>query len=127
MIQELRKNERDHPARKLGSLRYCRKYMNDKVRVWAKTPKGKANIRRKTKKRKTAGKDLMWAAKSNPCMDCKGEFPPYAMEFDHVRGKKAFTISEMRHLSLGTLAVEIAKCDVVCATCHKIRTYERAH
>jgi hypothetical protein len=48
------------------------------------------------------------------------------MDFDHVRGSKTFKVSEAVQLPTGIgfekVRAEIAKCDVVCANCHRIRT-----
>lgn len=59
------------------------------------------------------------------CMDC-GLRPEYAqvLEFDHRPGEdKLFHISDrMATGTLESLIAEIAKCDVVCANCHRIRT-----
>jgi hypothetical protein len=62
---------------------------------------------------------------STPCADCRGKFPPYVMDFDHVRGVKAFGIGQatIRPVSIDELAAEIAKCDVVCSNCHRERTF----
>lgn len=51
------------------------------------------------------------------------------MQFDHVRGEKAFTIGHaVRVVSrIEALLTEIEKCDVVCANCHAIRTHERGY
>jgi hypothetical protein len=75
-------------------------------------------------------KSAMVALRSNPCTDCEGSFPYYVMEFDHVpeRGPKLFTLSSSQH-SLGMnsprIIAEIKKCDLVCANCHKVRTWKR--
>jgi hypothetical protein len=65
---------------------------------------------------------------STPCADCGKTYPPYVMQFDHMRNK-TFAVAELvnRAVSLKTLKAEIAKCELVCANCHAIRTYERAH
>ena len=67
------------------------------------------------------------AAKGVPCVDCGGKYPPYVMDFDHVRGIKVQGISEMiqKHCTLVDLHAEIAKCEVVCANCHRERTWGR--
>jgi hypothetical protein len=66
------------------------------------------------------------AAKNQPCADCQKLYPPYVMQFDHVRGRKAFTISSKgMEVSRARLLAEIAKCDVVCANCHAERTHRR--
>lgn len=48
------------------------------------------------------------------------------MDLDHVRGQKEFKVSEAVQkayvITIEKLRVEIAKCDVVCANCHRIRT-----
>jgi hypothetical protein len=67
-------------------------------------------------------------AKDRPCMDCDIHYPSYIMDFDHVRGTKGFSISAELHSKCFTLAKlqeEIDKCDVVCANCHRHRTWMR--
>ena len=56
-------------------------------------------------------------------MDC-GETDPVILEFDHVRGQKVGSLSNMafRQFSLAKLDAEIAKCEVRCANCHKRKT-----
>ena len=68
-------------------------------------------------------KAIMYEAKSAPCMDCGVSYHPYVMDFDHREGKK-FNVSEWWHKSssLDTLRAEMAKCDVVCSNCHRLRT-----
>lgn len=61
-----------------------------------------------------------------PCLDCGQGFPHYVMDFDHIGDKKA-AVSRLLGYSMETLLVEIAKCDLVCANCHRIRTYRRYH
>lgn len=61
----------------------------------------------------------------HPCTDC-GEGDPVVLEFDHVRGVKRFTIgNNVTTRSLKAVKAEIAKCDVVCANCHRRRTAQR--
>lgn len=65
--------------------------------------------------------------KDAPCMDCGGRFPPECMDFDHVRGEKLFNVSHVAKAlkNIEKLEAEIAKCDLVCANCHRIRTKAR--
>lgn len=67
--------------------------------------------------------------RDQPCHDCKLSWPVYVMEFDHVpeRGKKRFTLANGGNWALNgkLMQEELAKCDVVCANCHKVRTYKR--
>jgi hypothetical protein len=60
----------------------------------------------------------------HPCADC-GESDPLVLEFDHL-GDKSFTIGVgLRDRSWQALLDEIAKCDVLCANCHRRRTARR--
>lgn len=62
---------------------------------------------------------------THPCTDC-GERDTIVLEFDHVRGRKLFGISYLKRMgSLEQMVIEIAKCEVVCANCHKRRTHAR--
>ena len=65
--------------------------------------------------------------RDTPCADCGKKKPLIAVDFDHVDGSKEHNISAMVHAgrSLEAIKREIAKCEVVCACCHRIRTYTR--
>lgn len=58
----------------------------------------------------------------HPCVDC-GETDIRVLDFDHVKGKKSGDISRMMNIgySWSTIEAEIAKCEVRCANCHRIR------
>jgi hypothetical protein len=77
--------------------------------------------------RQAATLDFLRDLRGRPCQDCGGTFPWWLMDFDHrdPRDKK-FSISAGRVLlkPRGALLEEIAKCDIVCANCHAVRTYE---
>ena len=83
--------------------------------------------REKNRRKKEYLKEIMREYKSRPCADCGGEFPFYVMDFDHRdAGNKCLSVSKMvQRMNVQRLQDEIAKCDVVCANCHRIRTYER--
>ena len=65
------------------------------------------------------------ALKNAPCKDCEEMFPPCCMDFDHVRGEKKYLVSQMmvKKMAKETILAEIAKCDLICANCHRIRTW----
>lgn len=59
------------------------------------------------------------------CADC-GINNPLVLDFDHIKDKK-YNISRMVHdgFLLKEIKKEMAKCEVVCSNCHRIRTYFR--
>lgn len=69
--------------------------------------------------------ELIQELKSKPCTDCGMNYPHYVMDFDHLFNK-SFNISDRRYkVNTEELVAEIAKCEVVCANCHRERTYKR--
>ena len=63
--------------------------------------------------------------KAYPCSDCGGTFPPECMDFDHVRGTKRFTMAKSYNVTMIERRQELAKCELVCANCHRIRTHQQ--
>jgi hypothetical protein len=61
--------------------------------------------------------------KSKPCMDCGVQYPYYVMDFDHKGDKVAKVSFLSKGAPMEVVLKEIAKCDLVCANCHRIRTY----
>jgi hypothetical protein len=59
-----------------------------------------------------------------PCVDC-GEADPLVLEFDHLGGKSFNIAKGLRTHSWQAVLDEIAKCEVVCANCHRRRTARR--
>lgn len=61
------------------------------------------------------------------CSECGYKEHPEALEFDHTSDNKSFTVS--RAIALGysekKILSEIEKCELVCANCHRVRTYNR--
>lgn len=62
-------------------------------------------------------------SKEVPCADCGKSYPYYVMDFDHRENKEA-QVGKLVHFgSWKRLLREMEKCDVVCANCHRIRTW----
>ena len=86
-----------------------------------------AAIQRKIYRNKI--KDMISTGKKKPCMDCNKEYDPFVMDYVHIPGEeKKFCLSRAGSDGKGTQIVidEIAKCDLVCACCHRLRTKARA-
>lgn len=103
-------------------------------RPWTnRDPVEQAARRRETARRANAnryirGRRLIDAAKDAPCVDCGVQLPAECMDLDHVRGTKAFNLCRwnVAKVPAGTtrmemLKKEIAKCDVRCPNCHRLR------
>lgn len=108
---------------------YCRPCSRKVWRVWYSRERNRqkhlAQVAARRRKRIERHRKLLQDVKSQPCADCGGRFPYYVMDFDHL-GDKVAEVSLMAP-SYGTesLLAEVAKCDVVCANCHRIRTFRR--
>jgi len=74
------------------------------------------------------GLEIKSLKESTPCMDCRQLFPFECMDFDHreasEKSNNVGTMVAHGHNRQKVMA-EIAKCDLVCANCHRIRTRKR--
>jgi len=60
------------------------------------------------------------------CIECGYRAHSEALHFDHLpTSQKSFNIARAKNMSWGRVMEEIAKCEVVCANCHAVRTYAR--
>ncbi len=86
-----------------------------------------ANIRRREYRKKR--RNFINKQKDKPCTDCGKKYPHYVMDFDHRNGNdKAGNIAHLLNQNFWSyekLLEEIKKCDIVCANCHRIRTFNR--
>lgn len=113
LLQELPVRDRERTGLRRRALRILKRHETHANRV-RKAPGIKAMIRK---------------AKSKPCTDCGNRYPPEAMDFDHVpsRGRKLFCISKCGgEWTVADIEVEMFKCDLVCAICHRLRTAARS-
>lgn len=67
---------------------------------------------------------LMAFLAEHPCVDC-GEGDPVVLESDHLRDKEFCIGKGFWDRSWQSVLDEIAKCEVVCANCHRRRTARR--
>lgn len=62
------------------------------------------------------------------CADCKLSHPYWRLDFDHLDGAKKTAVlssSRVRFWGLERVKLEMAKCELVCANCHRDRTQRR--
>jgi len=106
------------PGEHLAKNKYVQQSLFAKEKVKRRSPKRKKEI----------AQMLAIIKEKSGCVDCGGKFPYYLLDFDHVRGIKVSNISRMldRH-SLEDIFKEIDKCEIVCANCHRNRTFHRKH
>ncbi len=88
---------------------------------WGKANKDKVKVFRASVR--AARRAWMDQLKSGPCVDCKNTYPPCVMDFDHVRGEKFKNLAAMPGYPEDIILEEIAKCDLICSNCHRIRTH----
>ena len=109
---------------------YCKPCQLEYVREHYRRTKGAYNARRYVlaETYKERNRRLVFAhLTENPCVDC-AERDILVLDFDHVQGAKLSSISRMINdcVSVGKLRIEIEKCEVRCANCHRRKTCIRA-
>jgi hypothetical protein len=122
-------SEHFHKSNKGKLHLYCKDCKTEYNKQWylANKDKHKNDAKVNNKKYRQEIQDLINKIKANPCTDCKNTFPSYVMDFDHLRDKE-FNIAKATrlHLSKSKVLKEIKKCELVCANCHRERTFQRA-
>lgn len=110
-------------------------------RLWMRQPGNRERVNALARKRRaekpgcdraitiryvTSRRALLSQYKDKPCADCGVRYPPYVMDFDHRDPtQKSFDVSQRFRMRLELLLAEVAKCDVVCANCHRERTHRQ--
>lgn len=84
----------------------------------------KRQIRQQSLNAYARNDEIILRYKAVGCKDC-GEMNPIVLDFDHIEDNKLANVAELRGNSIEKLIAEIEKCDVVCANCHRVRTYNR--
>ncbi|HVS84664.1 MAG TPA: hypothetical protein VHD91_03445 [Gaiellaceae bacterium] len=115
-----------HLSTRYGRQRWCKVCRKAYDRhYWAKNAE-----RRRRQSKEQRRRLLEWHHElkaSTPCADCGGRFHPEAMTWDHLPGSEK--IAEVSLLIRAGKAIqarkEIEKCELVCANCHAVRSYNR--
>lgn len=84
-------------------------------------------VRAKLARRTLRNLEIVASLRARLCTDCGGKFHPAIMEFDHTpeHGRTLTCVTALTGGATGRLLDEIAKTEVVCANCHRMRTYAR--
>ena len=104
---------------------YMKEYQKKHYQKNKKAYKEKAKAYNRSQ-RKWSKEFIKRVKRMRGCIDC-GISNPIVLEFDHVRGEKVNNLADMVNQSYSITAIkeEIRKCEVRCANCHRIQTYER--
>jgi len=100
-----------------------KKRERQRKRYFQSTDKEKAYWKTQRAERRRANAQWVRDYKaSNPCAECGNVFPYQVMDFHHL-GKKKYNVSQMaaNGHSLKKIQEEIAKCDLLCANCHRLK------
>lgn len=108
---------------------YCRACCNKLRRIQYERDKASGKARRYQEQAYALCRKIIHEAKDRPCVDCGQRFHFAAMDFDHLpHYSKRANISWLVGCGMvSALKIELRKCDVVCANCHRVRTYNRMH
>lgn len=107
-----------------------RYYEKNKDSIKAKSSAARADgsaYKSKQNNRQTKVAKAAKIKEATGCADCPRSLPYYALDFDHVRGEKRASVSKLiaDGYAWEIVLEEIEKCEVVCATCHRLRTHQR--
>lgn len=109
-------------SRKDGLQDVCKSCNNSRCRENYKN--NPDYFKQKVNSRANKIKEYLFSLKSKPCADCGKTFHPCAMDFDHIYGKEK-AVSIIKSRSIDRIIREVAKCELVCANCHRVRTFKR--
>ena len=103
---------------------YCKQCKSEYNRRWYQTHSEDQKKRARINQAKLV--EIHNKEKLVPCADCGIQYDICVMDFDHIGGDKIKNVSALaRAGNLKKLLAEIAKCEVVCANCHRMRTSSR--
>ncbi len=108
-----------------GFQSYCRPCKKAYDAAWYQANRAKRQAKvRDDRLAQAAWLDSLKEGKS--CADCGRTYPPYVMEWDHLPGSvKTLVMADVRRaaFSKGRILAELKKCELVCANCHRERTF----
>lgn len=121
------------PEYKVWQKAYARKYAKRPQSIasrkaWLKTDAGREYRSRAMMAHYWRNREWIDAYKmERGCAECGFKKWPEALDFDHIdRSTKKFNISQTLRLYKNSLMAEIAKCQILCANCHRHKTKKGA-
>jgi hypothetical protein len=124
-------------SRAYGKAHYDKDVSSARSLAWLAAHPGKVSeySKKHYRKGKATGSSIMgWLLHEytgTPCLDCGGVFEWCAMDFDHRPEEiKEFGVTTLASRAanpknIAKVEKEIAKCDIVCSNCHRVRTRDR--
>lgn len=114
-----------------GLQNVCRECNSERNKIHYELNSDKVKARTFKRKKIVVNNNVQYIwnyLKKHPCIDCQ-ESNPIVLEFDHVRGTKRLALSQLvrRGNCLQTIVIEISKCEVRCANCHRKKTAKDFH
>lgn len=87
--------------------------------------RNRERVAARSRAKRKANRKWLADQKQRPCVDCGGEFPPCAMDYHHRDPSQKIMPVGIALTKVGRQRVieEIAKCDLLCSNCHRIREY----
>ena len=120
--------EYEHYGQRQRRCKKCRRIYDNNWYAKQTDEKRKKIIKRKRNRRRRNVAFVQFYKARYGCIDCGYRDSVQALEFDHLPGtnkKKAISNLCSNGASLKTIFEEIQKCELVCANCHRIRTFNR--
>jgi len=108
------------------AIRTYRYLHSDRSPFRGRTP-GRSPRREELRVRRQSHRQLLRELRERPCADCDQRFPYHVMQFDHrdPTTKTGLVTQMVGRAGRDKILAEVAKCDVVCSNCHRMRTYAR--
>jgi hypothetical protein len=108
-----------------GYQSYCRQCQKEYDAAWYQANKERRKA--KVKVDREVHREWMDSLKEGiPCTDCGRTYPTYVMEWDHLpEAIKRLVLSNARRSAFSKKRIleELEKCELVCANCHRERTF----
>ena len=105
---------------------WCKECLQDHNRkTYIEKPNRKEQVKSASKRYKAKMEEFLYKyLTSHPCVAC-GQTNILTLQFDHLENKLFNIGSQATSSSIETIEKEIAKCQVLCANCHSIKSAQQ--